>query len=196
MKADDSPQIWLRPSQKKINYERSCEVDRAHLILDVLRRSEFRNPARLSTEIIVNLAENGVSYETLQSLMNIGLDGIAAGLTTWSGSHAMLHLWKEISKISGSVFYARAAREAAGKSRLLSLRAYDREEEESNEEGQEDVQDIPKSKPNWANEISGCPAILEEIAMVLLDAGFEPQSCGFLAKTLKEIFKKVRRTLA
>lgn len=190
LKADDSPQIWLRPSQKKIKYERSSEIDRAHLILDVLRRSEFRNPARLSTEIIVNLAENGVTYETLQDLMNIGLDGIAAGLTTWSGTNAMPRLWMEISKINGSVFYARAAREAAGKSRLLSLKYYDRDEEESKEEEQENGQDLPKSKANWANEISGCPAGLEETAMVLLDAGFEPQSCGLLANKLKEIFKK------
>lgn len=189
MKFDDVFRVWLRPSQRKISYEGVPSLDRAHLILDVLRRSEFRTPARLSTQIIVNLAENNVSHDILQGLMNIGLDEIAASLTTWSGPYALQCLWATISKINGNVFYTRAAREAGGMSRVLGLSSRDWDEENnSQEEG--DTQNL-NFKSYGTDEISGCPVGLEETAMVLLDSGFEPQSCGLLAKKLREIFKKV-----
>ncbi len=67
------PTIWLRPSQTKIKYS-SLPLDQrilpdgtdpSQLTLDVLRASRMKCPARLSTETITNLAENGVPFECL-----------------------------------------------------------------------------------------------------------------------------------
>ncbi|KAF8520442.1 RNA dependent RNA polymerase-domain-containing protein, partial [Hysterangium stoloniferum] len=191
--SDNEPRVWIRNSQRKIVYE---FPDRAHLIMDVLRRSQLKYPARLSVEIIVNLAENGISYETFQTLMDDGLEGVVASLTNWSGPFAMENLWAAVARVNGSVIRSRMAREAAGSSRLMGFTSYDREREEGeNEEEEEEDDDAigsfrAGSKAWWADEISGCPSTLEEAVLVLLDAGFQPHSCALLAAKLKEVFKK------
>jgi RNA-dependent RNA polymerase len=173
-------------------YDRNLTRDRAHLVLDVLRRSQLKHPARLSTEIIVNLAQNGVTYDVFEQLMNDGLQDIAASLTQWSGQYAMQNLWAIIAGVNGSVIRSRMSREAAGLSRVLGFGSKDRDDEEQDDD--EDAVDIPtRSKAWWPDEFSGCPSSLEETAMVLLDSGFQPQSCGILAMKLKEVFKKVSR---
>lgn len=171
---DEQPQVWIRPSQKKISREPGVPPDRAHLVIDVLRRSRLKYPARLSTEIIVNLSQNGVPYEVFEELMNHGLQELAASLTQWSGQYAMQHLWSAVSTVNGSVIRSRLSREAAGRSRVLGFSSYDQDdEEEAEEEAMDFVQ--PRSKAWWADEISGCPSSLEETVLVLLDAGFKPQ---------------------
>lgn len=185
--------VWIRSSQKKIAYDHNLERDRAHLVLDVLSRSQLKHPARLSTEIIVNLAQNGVSYLVFEGLMSDGLQDIAASLTQWSGHYAMQNLWAVVAGVNGSVIRSRMSREAAGSSRVLGFGSRDRddEEEEEEEEGMELIR--ARSAAYWADEISGCPSSLEETVMVLLDAGFEPQSCAILAMKLREVFKKVNQ---
>lgn len=181
--------VWIRPSQTKIKYDENLNRDRAHLVLDVLRRSQLKYPARLSTEIIVNLAQNGVSFDVFEGLMKVGLEGIAADLTHWSGPYAMQHLWAAVASINGSVVRSRMSREAAGSSRILGFSSDDDEAEED-EATEQDLRQL-RPKPGWTDEFSGCPAKLEETVMVLLDSGFEPQSCATLAMKLKEVFKKV-----
>jgi RNA-dependent RNA polymerase len=190
--ASDEPfSVWIRSSQQKIKYDENAERDRAHLVLDVLRRSQLKHPARLSTEIIVNLAENGVSFRVFEELMNDGLQGIATILTQWSGQYAMQNLWAAVAGVNGSVIRSRMSREAAGSSRILGFGSRDKDDEEEEEEEEVIELAYARSKAWWADEISGCPSTLEETVMVLLDAGFEPQSCAILAMKLKEVFKKV-----
>ena len=185
--------VWIRPSQTKIVYDESLSRDRAHHVLDVLRKSQLRHPARLSTEIIVNLAENGVSCHVFEELMKDGLQNIAASLTQWSGPYAMQNLWAVIASINGSVIRSRMSREAAGTSRVRGFGSRDKDDDVEEEEAVELELIHAHSRAWWADEISGCPATLEETVMVLLDAGFEPQSCAILAMKLKEVFKKVSR---
>ncbi|KAF8517651.1 RNA dependent RNA polymerase-domain-containing protein [Gautieria morchelliformis] len=187
--SDEPFRVWIRPSQTKIVYHPNLRRDRAHLVLDVLRRSQLKHPARLSTEIIVNLAQNGVTYDVFEGLMSDGLQGIATSLTQWSGHYAMQNLWAIIAGVNGSVIRSRMSREAAGSSRVLGFGSRDKDDEEQDDD--EDAVDIPtRSKAWWPDEFSGCPSSLEETAMVLLDSGFQPQSCGILAMKLKEVFKK------
>ena len=189
---DEPFRVWIRPSQKKITYDENVERDRAHLVLDVLRRSQLKYPARLSTQIIVNLSQNGVSYDVFERLMNDGLQDIAMSLTQWSGQFAMQNLWASIAGVNGSVIRARMGREAAGSSRMMGFSYRDKDDEVPEDE---DVMELTQasSKAWWADEISGCPSTLEETVMVLLDAGFEPQACPILAMKLKEVFKRVNQ---
>lgn len=188
---DEPFRVWIRPSQTKIKYDENFNRDRAHLVLDVLRRSQLKRPARLSTEIIVNLAQNGVSSDVFEGLMHDGLQGIAASLTQWSGPYAMQNLWAVIAGVNGSVIRSRMSREAAGSSKILGFGSRDKDDDEAEEEEVEQGLMEVRSKLGWTDEISGCPSSLEETVMVLLDSGFEPQSCAILAMKLKEVFKKV-----
>jgi len=189
--------VWLRPSQTKTKYDETQPIDPAHLVLDVLRRSQVKTPARLSSEIIVNLSENKVPYEVFLALMKTGLQEIAASLTQWDGQFAMQNLWSVISKVNGSVTRARMAKEAGGLSRLMGLSVKDWDDyqdddvPEIDKKDEEDNATFDRFQMGSDDKHSTAPATLEEYAMALLDAGFQPPSCPILASKLKEIEKKV-----
>ncbi|KAF8581588.1 hypothetical protein K439DRAFT_1353522 [Ramaria rubella] len=189
--APEAPfEVWIRPSQRKIVYDQSSPLDQAHTIMDVLRKSHLKHPARLSTEIIVNLAQNGVSYDVFEGLLKDGLQNIAASLTQWSGQYAMQNLWAAVAGANGSVIRSRMSREARGSSRVLGFSSRDDDDKDGEDEDATTETFPVRSKAWWVDEISGCPSTLEETVMVLLAAGFEPQSCAILAMKLKEVFKK------
>jgi hypothetical protein len=50
----DIPRVWIRPSQRKIKYNK---LDPAQLTIDVLRKSYMKTPTRLSAEVIINLGK-------------------------------------------------------------------------------------------------------------------------------------------
>jgi len=50
----DIPRVWIRPSQRKIKYNK---LDSAQLTIDVLRKSYMKTPTRLSAEVIINLGK-------------------------------------------------------------------------------------------------------------------------------------------
>lgn len=147
-------------------------------------------PARLSAEIIINLSENGVGDGVFKTLMNDGLAELSAGLTCWdSGAeNAMAHLWINVAR-SGGVITARLARIAAGESRARGFG--DRDDEDSDDDDEDAMAQMPvqKSTAWWADPISGCPSSLEETVLVLIDSGFEPQTCPILADKLKQVLK-------
>lgn len=182
----EEPRIWLRPSQKKIAYR---ELGPAQRTLQVLRTSHLKSPARLSGEVIINLAENGVPHDVFQELFRDGLEELVAGLVNWDGPDAMLHLWLAVCS-AGGVKAARLAREAPGEARV---RGYGQREFEDPEADDDDPldQDLKSSKSTawWADQTSGCPSSLEETVMVLLAAGFTPQNCAVLRAKLEKIIK-------
>ncbi|CCM00780.1 uncharacterized protein FIBRA_02822 [Fibroporia radiculosa] len=196
-----SPRVWLRPSQVKIKHSTTnqlpANLDPALCTIDVLRPSRLTSPVRLSTETIINLAENGVPTDVFINLMKATLKAKVHSLTNWEGSLGLFKLWMNVAR-AGNVFMARLAREAAGAARAKGFVFEDFVGEETNDEDglnhlDEAIED--HSTAWWDDPISGCPSSLEETVMVLLDAGFNPKTCPVLAAKLKEVVKRVITTM-
>ncbi|CAA7271027.1 unnamed protein product [Cyclocybe aegerita] len=83
--SDSAMRGWFRPSQTKIRYPPGLQLDPAMLTFDLLRTSHMRSPSRLSTETIINLAENGVPHSRFVDLLKATLREMVKGLTTWDG---------------------------------------------------------------------------------------------------------------
>lgn len=182
---EHSPLVWVRPSQVKIKYS-DQPLDPAMLWIDLLRTSHMRSPARLSAEVIINLAENKVPHPPFLELLRRGLQEIVSGLTTWEGKDAMFALWHSVAK-HGCVMPARIAREAVGEARARGLSDRDAEETDEDEDEEQGNPLLERSAAWWTDQISGCPSSLEETVMTLLDAGFQPQNCAVLKEKLHKI---------
>lgn len=179
----------LRPSQIKINYDPTKALDPAMCIVDVLKTSHMRTPIRISSEVIINLAENGVPHKVFVELLRKGLQEQVEGLTTWDGPEAMFDLWCAVSRAEG-VMSARLAREAAGEARARGHSS--READEDNDfDADDDIEDLDAAKSTawWGDEISGCPSSLAETVMYLLDSGFTPSNCAVLREKLGFVIK-------
>ncbi|KAF9008990.1 RNA dependent RNA polymerase-domain-containing protein [Cyathus striatus] len=187
---DDQPLVTLSPSQIKIHYPMAdTSPDQANLIIDVLRSSHTRTPCRLSTEVIVNLSENGVPYSAFIQLLKQGLDELVQPLLNWSGPKAMQDLWITLQRMGG-VMAARRAREEVGLARVKGLSERDFEEAENDDEDELQLNATEqRSFAWWGDECSGCPSGLEETVMYLLDSGFTPDNCFILRDKLEKIVK-------
>jgi RNA-dependent RNA polymerase len=75
----DWPRVWIRPSQTKIHFPQP--PDPANVIIDILRPSYIRTPARLSPETIINLAHNGVPSTYFVNLLKSSVDEFFASFT-------------------------------------------------------------------------------------------------------------------
>ncbi|KAG5653736.1 hypothetical protein H0H81_010993 [Sphagnurus paluster] len=189
----ESPKLWLRPSQIKIKYPAGHHDhdDPSLRIIDLLRTSYMRSPGRVSAETIINLAENGVPHSVFVQLMQSNLAELVEGLTTWEGPDAMYNLWTNVER-AGAVIFSRKARAAAGESRARGFgeRTADEDDEEDSEDDDGMKLEIKLEKRSaawWTDQTSGCPSSLEETVMVLLDAGFTPQSSPILREKLKQV---------
>ncbi|KAG6832945.1 hypothetical protein H0H92_004829 [Tricholoma furcatifolium] len=188
--------VVVRPSQIKIRYpvHHHDPHDPTLRIIEILRTSHMRSPARISPEIIINLADNGVPPDVFVNIMTANIKECVANLTTWEGPDAMFNLWTQVERV-GSVLYSRRAREAGGEARARGLGhdySKEKEEKEEDDEDEDDLQFDPaqeRSTAWWADQISGCPSTLAETVMVLLDAGFRPQDHPILKDKLKQIVK-------
>lgn len=188
MNESDTPCVWLRPSQIKIKYlDGESYLPKGRPIIDVLRSSHVRSPSRLAAETMVNLAENGVPFDAFINLMKENLDDMVDKLLDWEGPDAKFKLWHNIAR-GGGVVAARMAREALGEARMRGFAERDEEDDEDDLDG---FQDSPQSAAWWADEISGCPSSISEIILTLLDAGFTPQECPFLAEKLKHLVRNL-----
>ncbi|KAG5220574.1 RNA-dependent RNA polymerase SHL [Salix suchowensis] len=96
------PRIQLRPSQVKIKHAASSCHDPSWQVIDVLRASHFHSPSRLSTETIINLAENGVPAQAFINLLRASLKATIDPLLQWDGPDAMLDLWSAVAQVGGS----------------------------------------------------------------------------------------------
>lgn len=186
---DDTHRAWVRPSQTKIRYPKELALDPAMLTFDILRTSRLTTPSKISSEIIVNLAENGVPHKVFVDLLKTTIREIVEGLTTWKGPDAMYQLWLNVER-AGGVITARRAREAVGEARArgYSSRSTEDVELEDNDEDDDEASDaVPRSVAWWADQISGSPSSLFDTVMTLLDSGFQPQMCPVLREKLKMV---------
>ena len=193
----DIIKIWVRPSQTKIRGQPS---DPGHLTIDLLRQSSIRSPSQISSEVIINIAENSfgpdmsnASHVILPALMEKALMDMVESLTMWEGPDAMYKLWVNVEK-AGGVNSMRRRREIVGQQRFLGHGNKDYEDEDDNEDetikDKDDGEfDSQKSAAWWPDQSSGCPSSLEETVMYLLDSGFTPQRCPILREKLKNVIK-------
>ena len=193
--SEEEMQAWFRPTQTKIKYPPGLQLDPAMLTFDILRTSHLTSPTRLSTEVIINLAENGVPHDPFVRLLKDSIRDIVTGLTTWDGPDAMFNLWINVER-AGGVLTGRRAREAIGEARVRGYSNRSPDDVELEEDVDEDgfELEVPSDKTNlhrsvawWADHISGCPSALEETVMVLLDAGFTPQNSPILREKLQKV---------
>ncbi|KZT10358.1 uncharacterized protein LAESUDRAFT_693936 [Laetiporus sulphureus 93-53] len=169
------------------------DVDPAKLIIDIVRPSRLTTPARLSTETIINFAENGVPSTIFVKLMQQSMEATVAGLTTWETEVDLFRLWMNVAR-AGGVVACRLAREAAGAARARGF-VFEDLSDKLGDEDEDGFDELDKALEEhstawWADPISGCPSTLEETVMVLLDAGFHPRNCPVLGAKLKEVVKK------
>ena len=145
--AEGNVKVWIRPSQYKIKYPIQEEPDPARLILDVVQPSRMKG-GRLTSETVINLAENGVPPEVLVRLLREGLDEHVAGLIKWEGVDAMLDLWCNLAQ-KGGVTAARRARAAAGEARARGYRYTEDEDEDEDEDGLRESAEIQERANAW-----------------------------------------------
>lgn len=188
--ADEFGLIQLTPSQRKIKFAPGTVADPAHRIIDVIRASHMRAPCRLSVEVIVNLAENGVKPEVFSKLLQQSLSDLVDPLLDWVSPNAMRTLWCNVRQLGG-VMAARRAREDLGAARALGYSDNITEEENENED--EDglldfdlAEQTQRSSAWWGDEASGCPSSLGETIMCLLDSDFTPQETPILRDKLQK----------
>ncbi|KAF7332082.1 RNA-dependent RNA polymerase [Mycena kentingensis (nom. inval.)] len=183
---DETPKVWLRPSQIKVKHDlqRLGDIEDPTLrIVDLLRTSHCRTQCRLSTETIINMAENGVPASVFLKLIETALVELVLPLLTWEGEMAMENLWAAVAR-SGGVIGARLARKEAV---LARLKGYSEKDADEDDDDDDEGEAQPQSKAWWVDQTSGCPSSLEETVMHLIDAGFEPQTCAVLRSKLEKI---------
>ena len=182
---------WVRPSQTKIRYSPGV-LDPAMLTFDTIRTSRLSSPSKISSEIIINLADNGVPRSVFANLLKTSIQDMFEALTTWQGPDAMFNLCMNIERFGG-VLTSRRVREAVGEARARGYTNRSPEDADLDDNADEDAMDdlnfgsAPRSVAWWADQISGCPSSLEETVMVLLDSGFLPQECPILREKLRKV---------
>jgi hypothetical protein len=136
LSGEEEPTVWLRQSQVKIQYPKSRSPDPASLIIDIFPLAHMKSPARLTSEALINLAENGVPHKIFLKLLQEGLDVHIAGLIEWDGAEAALNLWSTLAR-KLKCLTSRTGRQV---SLEACVRGYDRSETERPEEdGEEDI---------------------------------------------------------
>lgn len=174
--AYDHPTIWIRPSQNKISY-RTPEPDQ--LILEVVGVNYLSAPARLGAEIVINLEYNGVPAEVFSSINQSNMQKIYDALTAWTGPGAMFKLGAWIFR----------------QGRVLAMRRnrlpYDTLDSEVNKIRNKAIQSNNDNEPlEWFPDlVSGRPSTLYETAVTLIEAGFTPQNCPYLADQIGKVMQ-------
>ncbi|KAF9468299.1 RNA dependent RNA polymerase-domain-containing protein [Collybia nuda] len=182
----DRPRIWLRPSQTKINFPQPS--DPANLVIDVLRPSYLKSPARLAPDTLINLGENGVPSKYFLKLFRNNLEEFINSLTDWDAPDSMTRLWNAIAT-HGGVLSTRKARDVSGEARA---KGYIDRKFDTVEDDELDNEDNPlATRPIawWTDETSGCPSSLWECAMDLISGGMTPHNCQFLRDRLRQIIE-------
>ncbi|KAF6762282.1 RNA dependent RNA polymerase-domain-containing protein [Ephemerocybe angulata] len=187
----EEPIVRLTPSQRKINYDTHADSDPAKRSIAILRTSHVKTPCRLSVEVIINLAENGVPKDAFEKILEASLELVIPLFLEWESELALPRIWQALEKFGG-VLSARRAREQPGTARARGLSERETDEAEVDDSDGDLVEDLPfeqRSTPWSPDPYSGCPSSLEETVMQLLDAGFTPKDCPVLRDKLKFIVK-------
>jgi RNA-dependent RNA polymerase len=157
---DPEPQIWIRSSQKKIEY--GYPLDRSHRILDLLTISDSSSPSGLTKQSIMNVWFNGVPEQTLVDMMENSMREAVEPFLMWEGLYAMPALYKAIDN-AGNVSKGRKMRKMAELSRALGFQKRDWGHEDigmgepGSSQGSEgsSVDDFSQATYTGRNEISG-----------------------------------------
>lgn len=171
-------------------------MDPTQRTIDILRTSHSKSPTRISTDVVININENGVGFEILKEFLKKTVDEIVDPLLEYDSDDRIgLHrLWVNFEH-RGSVMRSRRAREEVALARVSGYTERDITEEVQDED--EDTQmfeDVTeRSVEWWPDEVSGCPSSLEETIMAFLDSGFHPSNCEILRE---KIFRVVKTTIS
>ncbi|KAJ3570203.1 hypothetical protein NP233_g4567 [Leucocoprinus birnbaumii] len=193
----DGWEIQLRPSLIKIRYP--APLDPTHRTIDILRTSHARSPTRISTDILINLSENGVNTKVLKEMIQKTFDAQIQPLLQWDLEDLSIlrELWVNFER-AGSVVKSRRAREEVALARVSGHTEHDTTEEvpEDDEEAQVFDDAAYSSVEWWPDDVSGCPSSLEETIIAFLDAGFRPADCAILREKIVGVVKKtITRTV-
>ncbi|KAK0465964.1 RNA dependent RNA polymerase-domain-containing protein [Desarmillaria tabescens] len=188
---DEEYKIWIRPSQKKINYER---LDYSHRILDIVSTGSSSSSSALSSQTLLNLAFNGVPEAVLVELLKEGLKRTVDPLMEKKGRFADAGLWAAVNH-AGGVSSARIQRLAGGLARVLGYArrewnveiVYDDKRDGDKKVPGDDTEEELPPISTGRNEYSGEPVSLHEVALDLIQAGFTPSKSHFLREKIKYI---------
>lgn len=170
-------------------------MDPSQRTIDILRTSHSKSPTRISTDVVININENGVGLEILKEFLKKTVDEIVNPLLEYDSGdrNSLQQLWVNFER-RGSVLRSRRAREEVALARVSGYTERDITGEVQDED--EDVQmleDVTEHSVEWwPDEVSGCPSSLEETIMAFLDSGFHPSSCAILRE---KIFRVVKTTV-
>jgi hypothetical protein len=123
---ENTPQIWLRPSQIKIQYEVSTPSQQ---ILEVVAPTQLTTPFRLTPETLANLHHNKVPRGVFTKLSKDAMQEIYDAFTHWEGEYAIPRLYKHISD-AGGVLGMRLERFNTQTTRARGYASIGRKEEE------------------------------------------------------------------
>ncbi|KZV76675.1 hypothetical protein PENSPDRAFT_569324 [Peniophora sp. CONT] len=197
--------VYLRPSQVKIERARVPNLDPAHLEVSILRPGRMSASVKISQDIVVCLAENGVPTAVFESRLKQQLADVVSRLLDWpcksdNGQPSdMLRLWAEVER-TGNVVVARHARTSHGSARARGLVMLEPDEidDEDTREGGSESRDISfeRSLAWWPDDVSGMPSTLEETILVMLQAGFRPDENAVLAHKLKQFLISLLKAMS
>ncbi|CAG8711916.1 5481_t:CDS:2, partial [Acaulospora colombiana] len=186
----DPPTVWIRPSQRKIRGQKANANQRR---LEVVRTTYLRTPHRINADLIINLAFNGVPPRVFSDLNQKNMQEKFDALTTWTGDRDMPKLCRYIER-QGGVLPIRLSRLPP---EPTALKANNRFRErhtdlvgEAREEGDGDDDEEEGLLNYFPNLISGQPATLNETVVRLIQSGFTPQGCPYLAELIRYILRK------
>lgn len=187
------PMVWLRPSQIKIHCTFDPDTDPAMRTIDMLRASQMYTPARLSVETITNLVENSVPHDYFQRQFKLDLEVRVGELLGYEKEGDTRLLWHAIARES-RVMPSRLAREAPGAARAKGLVSRDYDGHGEQDEVFQDALDEvlwEQSSMGLGDPVSGCPAGLAEICLMLLVLAFPLETTPVLQDALKKVAKTV-----
>ncbi|KAG7091934.1 hypothetical protein E1B28_008326 [Marasmius oreades] len=184
-----TPEIWLRQSQIKIRYSVKPDIDPSHLTVDILRLSRVRSPARLSTEVIINLHHNGVPADVFKDIAEENLKAkiepfFDFGVDEQDMTMASKRLWKTAEEAENVLNAVKARHDVT----TVRFRGYS--EQDKDADGLQEANGEAQSTAWWPDPCSGCPSSIAETIMDLLLAGFHPRNCTFLRDKIYRLAKK------
>ncbi|KAK7043741.1 hypothetical protein VNI00_008353 [Paramarasmius palmivorus] len=189
---DIQPKIWIRPSQKKIDYDLN-KLHRAHCILDLLCVAQPAKPLNLSVQLVVNLWSNGVSSQVLKDLMQSGLEDIIKPLTDWNRDiYKHGALWDAVAR-TAHVVSSRLSLLGGNKSRALGLAGQEFDDDywlEHETSGDTPVALGSTISDQSRDPNSGQPVATAEAVIEMLESGWHPSDEAYLASKIKKIASK------
>ncbi|KAG8739289.1 hypothetical protein FRC10_005817 [Ceratobasidium sp. 414] len=178
---DADPQIYIRPSQIKVKLHpdpsRWCP---SHRVLDVLIRAPISTGIQITDQVIMNLAHNGVSTETLDALTQNHIRSVDF-IPLMQEDH-LTQLWDTVYNHGHVQDYKLKGLTPAALARAHGL---------ANIQDEDDRHRLSSARFTYENDpFSGAPPNYETQALGLLQAGFTP-SFPPLFNRLESIHKQL-----